>query len=105
MVGRPSWPSSRPCGRRGRRCRCRTTRDGAVRQVACPAGWSGRRAEQLEGDAVRVLERQARAVTGVDDLIVGHVQLVQPGRPLQQLLTIGTAEGDVVEAGPAGVEL
>src|SRR4029453_5885557 len=63
-------------------------------------GGSGRWGEELEPDAVRVAEAQARAVVGVLDLAVGDAQLVQSPRPLLQLGPVATAEGDVVQADP-----
>src|SRR5215216_69843 len=65
--------------------------------VAVPSGGWG---EELERDAVRVAEAQARAVAGVLDLAVGDAQLVQPAGPLLQLGPVGAAEGDVVQADP-----
>jgi len=65
---------------------------------------SGRRREQLQGDVVRVAERQARTVARVLDLAVGHAQRVQAGGPLGQLGAARAAERDVVKAGPALVE-
>src|SRR5512133_3724989 len=58
------------------------------------------RGEELERDAVRVAEAQARAVAGVLDLAVGDAQFVQPPDPLLQFRPVGDAEGDVVEADP-----
>src|SRR5215211_7753574 len=63
--------------------------------VAVPSGGWG---EELERDAVRVAEAQARAVAGVLDLAVGDAQLVQPAGPLLQLGPVGAAEGKVVQA-------
>src|SRR5512133_3985524 len=62
------------------------------------------RGEELERDAVRVTEAQARAIAGVLDRAVGDPQLVQPARPLLQLRPVGAAEGDVVQADPVLAE-
>jgi tetratricopeptide (TPR) repeat protein len=75
----------------------------------CPvpvgADRSGRRCEQLEGDVVRVAERQTRTVARVHDLAVGHAQRVQAGRPLGQLGAARAAERHMVQARPPLVEL
>ncbi len=42
---------------------------------------------------------------GVDDVAVGDAELVEPCRPLLQLVAVGAAEGDVIEPGTALVEL
>ena len=47
----------------------------------------------------------ARAVAGVDDVAVLDTERVETGCPLDQFAAAGAAEGDVVEAGPALVEL
>src|SRR5215203_3454933 len=66
---------------------------------------SGGRGEELEGDAVRVAEAQARAVAGVLDLPVGDAQLIQPPGPLLELGSVGHPEGDMVEADPELAEV
>jgi hypothetical protein len=66
---------------------------------------SARRREELEGDVVRVAERQTRTVARVYDLAVGHAQRVQAGRPLGQFGAARAAERHMVQARPPLVEL
>ena len=118
--GRPGWPRRRrrspsPAAipaRRGSGCRRRPPSSSgrpAARRRTLPPGpqrdrraggsrpatvahRSGRRCEQLEGDVVRVAERQARTVARVLDLAVGHAQRVQAGGPFGQLGAARAAE-------------
>jgi DNA-binding SARP family transcriptional activator len=69
------------------------------------ARWSRWRREQLEGDVVGAAERQARTVTRVYDLAMGHAQLVQAGGPLHKFGAAGAAERDMVQARRPLVEL
>lgn len=46
------------------------------------------RSEELERDPVRVAERDARSVVRVDDAAVGDPELVEPGRPVLQLVAV-----------------
>ena len=67
-----------------------------------PSG--SRRREQLEGNVVRVAERQAGAIGRVEDLAMRDAELVQPLGPVHELVAAGDAERHVVEARPALVE-
>src|SRR3954451_10527827 len=60
---------------------------------------SGRRAEQLERDVVRIAERQAGAVVGIHDAAVRDVERVEVLLPHLELSAVGAAEGDVIETG------
>src|SRR4051794_2302041 len=71
----------------------------AAPEGAGAASRSGRRGEELEGDAVGIAEAEPGPVVSVLDLAVGDAQLVEAARPLLQLAAVGAAERDVVEAG------
>lgn len=60
-------------------------RDGRTRGVGRLSGSARGRREELERDPVWVSERQARAVGRIHDPGVGHVEVVEPGRPLLEL--------------------
>jgi len=53
---------------------------------------SGRGSEELEREAVRVLERQARPVVRVDDAAVVDTELVEAGLPPSQLVAVSAPE-------------
>ena len=59
---------------------------------------NGVRREELERDAVRVAEAQARAVVGVHDAAVADAQLVESGHPSLEFGAVGAAECDMVQA-------
>ena len=63
-----------------------------------------RRCEELQGDVVRVAERQARPIRGIHDATVGDAKLVEAFLPRLQLRSVGAAECDMVESGPQFVE-
>jgi hypothetical protein len=58
-------------------------------------GSGGRRGEELQGDVVRVLERQAGPVARVGDLAMLDAQLLQVALPLLQFATVGGGERDL----------
>ena len=68
------------------------------------AAWSGGWSEELQGDAVRVAERESGPVGSVDDLAVCDPELVQPDAPLLEPGTVAAGERDVVEPGGTLVE-
>src|SRR5215203_4712802 len=57
-------------------------------------GWG----EELQGDAVGVAESEAGAVWRVLDSAVLDTPFVEPARQLLELVAVGAAAGDVVEA-------
>jgi len=62
------------------------------------------RCEELQGDVVRVAEREARAIRGVDHSSVSDAKIIEAFLPRLQLCTVGASEGDVVKPRPQLVE-
>src|SRR5664280_1586650 len=60
--------------------------------------------EELQRDVVRIAERQARAIGGVDDPAVRQAQLVQSCLPIRQIRSVGARERQVIQTDPALVE-
>jgi hypothetical protein len=63
-------------------------------QICRSAGWG----EELQGDAIRIAEANARDVAPIFDPVVLDAELVEPAGPALELGAVGAAEGDMVEA-------
>src|SRR3984885_9316400 len=64
----------------------------------------GRRGEELKRDAIRVAEGQPGPIGGIDNAVMGNAELIEPIRPLLELVSIGAVEGQMMQAHAALVE-
>jgi hypothetical protein len=65
---------------------------------------SGGRGEELQGDSVRVAERDTRAVVRVLDSAVHDAELIQARSPCLQLLAVAAGERNMIKTGAVLIE-
>src|SRR5215212_8807049 len=74
------------------------------RSAESESSQSAGRREELQRDVVRVSERKARPVRGVDDAAMGDPERLQLGLMLLEVRATATPERNVIEAWPQLVE-